>query len=111
MDILKFLFILSLLSFPFGEIIRIPVYSAEVKLLDIAVTILFGGWIIVSILKKRISKIIFFPILAFSVAGGASLLYNLRFLSSNEFLISFSYLARWVGYASIFSIVDSFDKK
>ncbi len=111
MGILKILFILSLLSFPFGEIIRIPIFSVEVKLLDIVVATLFLTWIVISILKKRISKIIFLPIIAFSVAGGVSLLYNLRFLSLSEFLVSFSYLVRWVGYASIFSIVSSFDKK
>lgn len=111
MDILKILFILSLFSFSFGEIIRIPFFSAQVKLLDITVAVLFLAWIVVSIIKKRISKIIFLPILMFSFIGGLSLLLNFRFLNPSEFLISFSYLVRWVGYASIFSIVSSFDKK
>lgn len=111
MDVLKVLFIFSLLFFFFGELIRVSVFSVEIKLLDIAVTILFFTWFVISISKKRISRIIFLPILVFSIAGGVSLLYNLRFLSLNEFLISFSYFVRWVGYASIFSIVSSFDKK
>ena len=108
---LKALIIVCLVSFVFGEIIRLPIFGIEVKLLDFSVALAFGFWLIYLFLNKKISKALYPPILIFSAYCLFTLLINLRFLDLSQSIISFSYLLRWVAYASIFSIVSNFDQK
>ena len=108
---LKALIIVCLVFFAFGEIIRLPFFGVEIKLLDLAVALTFSFWLIYLFLKKKISKALYSPILIFSAYCILTLLINLRFLDLSQSVISFSYLLRWVAYASIFSIVSNFDQK
>lgn len=113
MDILKKIFILVLLFFPLGEIIRIDWGNNIVmKPLDIGLGILVFLWIIIK-LKKREKikqKYIFISVIFFALSAAFSLLINYSSLSYNQFLTSFSYLVRWVMYACTFFVVTDFDK-
>lgn len=114
MDLLKKLFILILLLFPLGEIIRINLGSGFIiKPLDIGVGILVLSWLIFKILKKQkvkqVDMLLF--IILFTLTGLFSLVANNLQLTPNEFFISFSYLLRWIAYAGIFFVVCDFDKK
>ncbi|OGH35344.1 MAG: hypothetical protein A2958_03325 [Candidatus Levybacteria bacterium RIFCSPLOWO2_01_FULL_38_13] len=110
-NVLKVLIIVCLVSFVFGELIRFSIFGIETKLLDLTVALTFGFWLIYSFLKKRISKTIYAPALIFSIYCLWTLLINLKFLDLNQGIVSFAYLLRWVGYASLFTIVSSFDRE
>lgn len=60
--------------------------------------------------NKKLSNLFLFPVLIFIISAGVALLVNLGKLNLNQLLISLSYLVRWAGYASIFTLVLSFDK-
>lgn len=114
MDLLKKLFILILFLFPLGEIFRLDFGSGiVVKPLDIGLSILFITWIVYIILKKQEikQKHIFIPVLLFSASGFSSLIISNLHLSIKEFLVSFSYLIRWIVYSGIYFVVGNFDKE
>lgn len=111
MGILKVLFIICLFSFVFGETIRVPFSQFEIKLLDMSVFLIFAYFLAFKMLKKDFSRIIFLPIFLFSISGFISLVFNFYSLNTNQFIISASYLLRFLSYASILMIVSSFDKK
>lgn len=113
MDLLKKLFILILLPFPLGEIIRINLNNGLViKPIDVGVGLILFLWIALKIIKKqKIKQVnIFFPVVFFASIGLFSLIINNLHLSLNEFIISLSYLIRWVIYAGIFFVMSDFDK-
>lgn len=110
MRLIKIVFILSLTSFIFGEIIRIPIVGVEIKFLDLSVLILFTYWVLYSVKRKRISKIVYPPAVIFACVGLASLLLNTKFLNLSEFFVSLLYLIRWISYVGLFYIVLNFDK-
>ena len=102
MDLLKKLFILVLFLFPLGEIVRIDLGNAfVVKPLDIGIGILVLSWLMFKFFKKQ--KIqhrhILIPTFLFFLSGLASLIFSNLHLSSKEFLVSISYLFRWIIYA------------
>lgn len=114
MGLLKKIFIFILLLFPLGELIRIDLGNGVViKPLDIGITLLILVWLIYVFLKRKKIKhsYIFIPLILFALSGFFSLTINSVNLSILEFLVSFSYLLRWVAYAGIFFVVYDFDKE
>lgn len=112
MKLVRWFFILSLLWFPLGELIRIPfMKDVLVKPLDIAVGLTSISFLLVSLKNKFISKsTLTKPILLFIGIAAFSLFLNSVSLSENQLLVSFMYLIRYVAYAGIFWVVSSFDK-
>lgn len=114
MRILKIIFSLLILSLPIAEIGRFQFSNGVAfSINDIFLTILVISWIGYLILnKKKINKNnLTKPILIFIGVSLISLILNISHLSLMNFLISFSYLLRWVMYAAIFFIVKEFDNK
>lgn len=111
MKITKWLFLVSFILFPLGEIIRIPIAKdIVVKPLDIAVGLTTLSYIVHIAIKREITKTsLKFPILSFALIAGFSLLLQINNLSFNQFLASVLYVIRWVAYAGIFFVVSSFD--
>ena len=113
MGLLKIIFVISLLLFPFGEITRFEFGNGvAITLNDIGVGLMVIAWLILTTLNKKYkNSFLIKPILIFAGICFISLLINLRLLNLSEFLISFLYLIRWIFYAGIFFIVDAFDEK
>jgi len=114
MNIQKFVFIIFLGLFLLGEIIRFEFGNFSIKPIDIAAVILFLTWA-PQIFKKYkqniLSNNLFIPISGFIIIMCFSLLFNIGNFSGNEILIAFSYILRWILYASIFFIVKSFSSR
>lgn len=113
MDLLKKLFIFVLFLFPLGEIIRIDFGNgAVIKPLDIGIVVLVLLWLVFKFIQKQKIKQtnILIPVALFVLSGLFSLIISNLHLSLNEFLISFSYMLRWVAYAGVFFVVCDFDK-
>jgi O-antigen ligase len=111
-DFFKKFFLLTLFLVPFGEIIRINIgKDILIKPLDVSVLLLSLFWIFLVVLKKVEvkNKFILLPVALFSISGFLSLLTTPLSLASGEFVVSFSYLLRWLSFASIFFIVRGFD--
>ncbi len=112
MGLLKLLFILVILLFTFGEVIRVPVAGLSVKLIDVGIVVLtvYWGLLAVKNLKKiKIDKKRGIPILIFFAAALLSLALNARFLNINQLFVSSLYIIRWIAYASIVLIIPMFD--
>ena len=112
MDLLKSLFILTIILFVFGEVMRMPVALLSVKLIDIGVILLSAYWVLFTIknLKKiKINKDLRIPVLIFSTVALLSLILNARLLNINELFVSSLYFIRWIAYASIIFIIPMFD--
>ena len=113
MGLLKKLFIFVLFLFLLGEIIRINFGNGVViKPLDIGISVLILSWLVFKFVKKQKIKQtnILVPVVLFVLSGLFSLIINNLHLSINEFLISFSYMLRWIAYAGVFFVVCDFDK-
>ena len=112
MGLLKLLFILTIILFAFGEIIRVPFAGLSIKLIDAGIVLLVSYWVLFGIknLKKiKIDKRLGVPILIFSAVALLSLFLNARLLNINELFISSLYLIRWIAYASIVFIMPIFN--
>lgn len=112
MDILKKIFIFTLLLFPLGEVIRIDLgNNIIIKPIDVGVGLTVFLWLMFKLKKNEAvkQKYIFFPLLFFTAIGFFSLLINYFFLSFNQFLASLMYLLRWIAYAGIFFVVSEFN--
>lgn len=113
MKVTKWLFLLTLIFFPFGELIRIPLGNdIIVKPLDISVgltTLSYAIYLLTN--KKKLKGKLYIYGLSFIGIAMLSLIYNSFSLSANEFLTSFSYLVRWVLYFGIYFVSVSFDQK
>ena len=108
MYLLKSLFILTIILFVFGEVMRMPVALLSVKLIDIGVILLSAYWVLFTIknLKKiKINKDLRIPVLIFSTVALLSLILNARLLNINELFVSSLYFIRWISYASIIFII------
>jgi len=113
MGLLKILFIITLLSISIGEVLRFElIIGTSINLSNIAVGALVIYWLALHLFKKR--KIntgkLLKPIAIFVGIGIISLVFNLKFLNTQELVISFLYLFRWILYAFIYFIVLEFDK-
>jgi hypothetical protein len=118
MGILEILIIISLLLFSLGELVRIEIFKNTIlHPIDISILLLCIYWVYLQIKnKKNIFKVEgIIPIIIFTAAALISLLVNLSWLKTNEFITSIMYLARWLLFASIyFAIKDmklNFKKK
>lgn len=116
MDLLKKIFIVSLLIFyPLGEIARFTFSDAAITAADLGVFLLVILWLFNFILKKR--KIdhyytsILVPILIFVFSALISLLVNFTSLNFSELLVSSLYLIRWIFYALLIFVVKEFDEQ
>ncbi len=111
MGILEILIIISLLLFPLGELVRIEIFKNTIlHPIDISISLLSIYWIYLQIKnKKNIFKAEGAkPIIIFSAVALISLLANLRWLKTNEFITSIMYLIRWLLFASVyFAIKDT----
>lgn len=109
MGILEKLFIVLILFFPLGEITRFYIGKGiAVSLNDLIVLLVFSLWIIISFWQKKRPNYKFKKIvIIFSVVGLFSLILN-RTLNSEEFLISSSYLLRWVMYSGLYFVISGF---
>jgi len=114
MNLLKTILIFVLLIFPLGEVIRIDFGNGFIaKPLDIGVGVIVLSWLAIKLFKKqKIAQIkILIAVVLFTLSGLFSLLINSMHLTMTEFLVSFSYLIRWVAYAGTFFVVSDFDKE
>ena len=114
MGLLKAIFILFIILFPIAEVGRVQFANGvAVSVNDIFLTILIIAWLGCHLYKKRkIDKsYLFKPLGLFSLIALISLALNFLNLKLDAWLISFSYLLRWVAYASLYFIVKEFDIK
>lgn len=109
MTLIKFLFLLTLVSFVFGELIRFPILGFEIKPLDFSVVILYLSWLTYLIFKKRYSKFFYFPSVFFLIISIISLILNSFSLDPDQLFFSLFYLLRWASYVGVVVIVLSFD--
>lgn len=111
MDILKPIFVFFLLLFPLGETVRFNLGSFSIKPVDIAALILFAVWVPRAFKKTNIrSNKLFIPIFSVVAIMCISLVINIRNFSASEVFIAFSYVLRWILYASLFFIVKNFSE-
>lgn len=114
MGILKKIFILVLLLFPLGEIMRIDLNNDIVlKPIDIGVVLIVILWLIIKFTKREKikQKAIFIPIFLFTASAFFSLIINSFSLSSIQSFSPLAYLIRWVFYAGIFFVVSDLSKE
>lgn len=114
MNLLKKLFIFLLFLFPLGELVRIDFGMGLVlKPIDITVGLTLLLWVIFKIIKKQKIKQtqIFISLILFVGGGLLALIINSANLSLREFLVSLSYLIRWVIYSGIFFVINDFDRE
>ena len=110
---MKKLFIFTLFLFPLGEVFRFDFgFGVVIRPIDIAIAILVLSWLVLKILNKQKIKNedILTAIFLFAISGFFSLIISSLDLSLSEFLISFSYLLRWIAYAGIFFVIGDFDR-
>ena len=114
MGLLKVIFILFIILFPIAEVGRVQFANGvAVSVNDIFLSILIIAWLGFHLYKKRkIDKsYLFKPLGLFSLIALISLALNFLNLKFDAWLISFSYLLRWVAYSSLYFIVKEFDTK
>ncbi|MBI2031137.1 MAG: O-antigen ligase family protein [Candidatus Levybacteria bacterium] len=113
MGILKILFVITLLTFPFGEIIRLEIVrGAAVNLNTISVGILAIYYIFYHVInnkgnKGRLSR----PIIIFTAVCILSLLFNINSLTIRELGVSSLYIVRFIIYLLIYFAIFDFDRK
>ena len=112
MAVLKVFFVVFLFIFTIGEIGRFDLDNGfSIKIIDIFAFIIIFFWLLLN-KKSAINKILkdplSLPLILFAVIGFVSLLVNIKNLSSNEAVISLSYLIRWLMYLSLYYVVSSF---
>ncbi len=100
---INFLFTLLIFLLPFGVVLRISIFpNVYVYPIDIIAIILFVTYIIQLLKKRKLEYLnIFYPLLGFIGIGLFSLLLDLRYLTFNQFLVSFLYLLRFIVYVSL----------
>jgi O-antigen ligase len=114
MGILKALFIILILMFPVAEIGKFQLGGGfSPSLNDILMSVTFFYWLIYHLInKKKIAKSeLDKPLIIFILVLVLSLVINIKNLNTISFLISASYLLRFVMYVSIFYIIKDFDKQ
>ncbi len=113
MKLVRLLFIVSLLCFPLGELVRIPLAKdIFVKPLDVLVVITAICFVLRSLGKRTVPKsVLTKPTLLFIGIATMSLFLNSFSLTESQLLVSFMYLGRYIAYATMFWVVSSFDEK
>lgn len=111
MGILKILFIILLLSFPVGELLRFQLIPGVVMPLNdvvVGITSIYGFYFVVKERKKL--NVFLKPILLFVFLCTFSLLINSFRITTNEIFVSSLYLLRWISYTMLFLLCILFDK-
>lgn len=114
MGLLKVIFFLFVILFPIAEVGRIQFANGvAVSINDIILSVLIVVWLGLHLYKKKKinAGLLARPIVLFSLVAIVSLALNLLNLKFDALLISFSYLLRWVAYASLYFVVKEFDAK
>lgn len=110
MVLLNIIFYIFILSLSFGEITRFDFGNGlAIRLNEILLVIVVAVWFVTQFRKRKGDYFLAKPILIFSAIALLSLLINIRSLSVFSFFISFSYLLRWILYASLYFVVSSLD--
>ena len=114
MGLLKVILFIFILLFPIAEVGRIQFANGvAISVNDIALGLLILSWLGFHLYKrKKFDKgFLFKPVILFSLIALVSLLLNFLNLKFGALLISFSYLLRWVFYASLYFIAKEFNPK
>lgn len=111
MQLLKILLIVIFVFLPFGELLRIGVGNdIYVKPMDVMAILLGFYVLLLALLKKMPLKSFSWHYFLFPLIGLISLVINSYWLHPNQWFASVLYLARWVGYLSIFFAIRNTDK-
>ncbi len=114
MGILEKIFIVFIFLFPAGELLRIQFANGlAVSLNDIGLFLVVSVWLIYK-LKNRKTKnnyLLLAPLALFMSIGIISLILNFPNLGINNFLVSFSYYVRYLGYLFLYFLVKDFSLK
>ncbi len=104
---IKTLLLVLIYLFPLGQLARFQLpNNISFTVNDILIGVVFLVWVIqivllrINILKQQKSILIFVGV------GLGSLLLNSLWLNQSQLLISFSYLLRWVAYASVYFMIS-----
>lgn len=109
MALLKYLFPILFITFSFGEIARVNIFSSvNAGFFDLILALILLIWLFFAKKSKYDLKI---PIILFSALALFSLLINFTRFSQIELLISSLYLVRFVLYAGIYFVLVDLDKK
>jgi O-antigen ligase len=103
MDLLTILYLLLLIVFPLGEVIRIPVFqSSYIYPVDVVIGAIFC-WSVYNYIRfnNAFSHPLLKPFLIFVGFAALSLVLNLSWLKPAQFFVSFLYLVRFVVYANL----------
>ncbi|MBL7150311.1 O-antigen ligase family protein [Candidatus Microgenomates bacterium] len=110
MKIIRTLFLVLILIFPFGQLTRIPLGISSVNFYfqDIIIVLFVFSWLILCFLKKK--KLVL-PPLAKPIFGFISIAFiswtlNAYQYSTQEAIIAFLYLLRWIFYAGVYFVVS-----
>ena len=106
--VLKYLFLLFLLVFPFGQLLRIDLTSiipgVKIQPIDLSAFLLVVFWVCKKITKKE--KFVFLPfsreLIVFGFIAFLSLIFQVGRLKSEEFLGSFFYFLRLANFIAFF---------
>ena len=124
MKFVKIFFLLALILFPFGELLRFQITNhVAIKPIDVVVGITAMIWVASQLRPKSKVKSpklmgkfkrfqkhsLLFPLSLFILIGFISLVINLIWLRGSEFLVSLLYLLRFVSYLALLPIVMQFD--
>lgn len=109
MKILKLLFLILFLVFPFGQLARLPlgIPSVNLYLHDLVIGLILLIWFGQHFLKKKKFKLppLSKPIFGFIAAAFLSLLLAASQRQPGEIFIGSLYLLRWLAYAGIYFVV------
>lgn len=112
MGLLKVLFVILILIFPFGEVIRFDFENnVALKLNDIFLFLLVFYWLVSGSWKNVLKAPLFKPIGAFALIALLSLFVNSTNLKLQEFFVSSLYLFRWIFYAGVYFVVLGFEPR
>lgn len=115
MGILKVIFVIFLLLFSFGEVFRFNFgTNVFIKPLDVILIAVFSIWLF-GVFRSDVKSIfrdkLLIPIVLFVASMLLSLMLNFNNFSSNEIVVAFFYIARWVLYVSLYFVVKGFSSK
>jgi O-antigen ligase len=112
MKITKFLLIVLLIFFPFGEVLRFDLgNNIFLKPLDAISLVLLIWTLILYVKNKKFQKSLHLWYFYFPIIGIVSLLINSYWLNPHQLLTSFLYSLRWISYLSVFFAVIQLDEK
>lgn len=112
MNIIKKLVVLLLIIFPLGEVLRFDIGNhVVVKPVDFLAGLIALIWLYLNINKfwSKIGNNWYF--FAFPIIALISLLFNIYWLTPQEFMVSAAYLIRWVSYFILLFAVSETDQK